>query len=94
MSIDFRDFAPHRKTKVLGMAIGGRQLIHTVVEQAKVWIAANRVAVINMETLILSQAAADQPSHGRHDDTRFNVGMFELSSQRIQDVRAWYRSAA
>jgi hypothetical protein len=91
MKILFRDFAPDWKNKVLGLAIGGRQSMDTVLQLANTWVAAEGIDVINVETLILPQGAADNTGKGEHDDTRYNVGVFELSAQRIQVLRVWYR---
>lgn len=94
MKIHFRDFAPDWKQKVLGLAIGGRQTMDTVLETANAWIAGDQVDVLTVETLILPPSAAEKSSAGAHNAVRFNVGEFELPAQRIQVVRVWYRSAA
>ncbi len=94
MKIRFRDFAPDWKQKVLGLAIGGRQTMDTVLEATNAWIAREQVDVLSIETLILPQSAAEQSSTSAHDDVRYNIGMFELTAQRVQVVRVWYRSAA
>jgi len=94
MGIQYRDFAPQWKTKVLGLAVGGRQSVDDVVAQANAWIEAQAIEVVNIETLILPESAAEQSQQSGHSDMRYNIGMFEIVGKRMQVVRVWYRSAA
>ncbi len=91
MEIHYRDFAPDWKHKVLGLAIGGRQNMDAVLKTANDWFASRSIVPISVETLILPESAAEDTASSGHDDTRYNVGMFELSSQRVQVIRVWYR---
>jgi hypothetical protein len=91
MAITFRDFAPSYVNKVLGIAIGGRQTLETLLQAVNGWIERGAINVINVETVILPEGAADAPARSELDETRYSLGAFEIGPTRLQVIRVWYR---
>jgi hypothetical protein len=94
--LTFRDFVPQDDTPML--ALSRRvESIQSVLARVNAWIAAERVDVINVETVVLPGSAAknrDGESAGRFtDNQQLDLGMFEIGTARVQIVRVWHRAA-
>lgn len=83
MAIACRDFLP--EIKVRGMLSNEYEHLGETIARANAWIAADQVAVINVETVLQPNLAR----RGRSDENGVRVSG-ELSSFWFQVVRVWY----
>ena len=92
----FRDFVPRDDTPMLALS---RRLesVQSVLERVNAWIGEEGIDVINVETVLLPAAAAQDregQSSGRYtDNMQYDIGFFEVGTTRLQVIRVWHRAS-
>ena len=89
--IQFRDFAPADITPTLAFS---RRYESTtdVVARANAWIAAESIAVLSVETLLVPASVFEKSENRFTDNIQFDLGGVELGTPRIQMIRVWHQT--
>jgi hypothetical protein len=91
MTIQFRDFFPESlpsRKKVLGLIpVPEHEPLDVVLERVNEWVAAERVDVVNVETVLLPQVeGAAETARG------WLVAQHDFNTNWYQIIRVWFRA--
>ena len=89
--IRFRDFVPADTTRALAIS-RTREDAASLLARANDWIAAERIDVVNVETLLLPVDTADKGASQFNDNIQLAIGALEIGTPRLQVIRVWYRT--
>jgi hypothetical protein len=91
----FRDFVPQDDTPMLALS-RRREALDKVLGRVNAWVAESGADVLNIETVMLPEAAAvsaqTSASASFNDSTQYALGMFEFGGNHLQVLRVWYRA--